>query len=62
MIIVVFGHAIQVTNYGNSNNSIHLVIQSFQMAVLMMISGFVMGLSNFSGGGAKQYSRKLSVY
>ena len=49
IILVVFGHAIQGANHGDSNNSVHLVIQSFQMALLMIISGYVMGFSKIEG-------------
>ena len=49
IILVVFGHAIQGTNHGLSTNPLHLVIQSFQMALLMMISGYVLGFSKIEG-------------
>lgn len=44
ILIVVWGHSMQVCQ-GNSNNPVHLIIQSFQMALLMVISGYTTGYS-----------------
>ena len=49
ILLVVFWHAIQGANHVDNNNSVHLVIQSFQMALLMIISGYVMGFSKIEG-------------
>ena len=44
ILIVVWGHSIQVCQ-GDFNNPVHLIIQSFQMALLMVISGYTIGYS-----------------
>lgn len=49
ILVVVFGHAIQGANNGISTNPVHLVIQSFQMALLFIISGYVIGYSKIDG-------------
>lgn len=44
IIIVVVGHAIQICS-GHSQNHVHIIIQTFQMPLLFMISGFSTGYS-----------------
>ena len=44
ILIVVLGHAIQVC-FGSADNALHSVIQTFQMSLLFIISGFSTGFS-----------------
>lgn len=40
IILVVYAHSLQSCNSMESNNSVHLIIQTFQMALFMIISGY----------------------
>ena len=66
ILVVVFGHAIQVTNHGDNSVPIHLIMQSFQMALLMIISGYVMGYSkieaNYKNAILKRVNRLFVPY
>ena len=42
ILLVVFGHAIQVCMNMDINNPVHIVIRTFQMNLLVFISGYSM--------------------
>lgn len=46
MLIVIFGHSLQGAGNGDSSNPLHLFIQTFQMPLFFLISGFSAGYSS----------------
>ena len=61
MLIVVFGHSLQVCNGGDPTNPLHLVIRCFQMELLFFISGYVSGWSRPGSLGGALWSRFLRL-
>lgn len=61
MLIVVFGHSLQVCNGGDPNNPLHLVIRYFQMELLFFISGYVSEWSHSSSLGGAVWSKFLRL-
>lgn len=45
ILLVVYGHSIQSCNAMSSNNPVHVIIQTFQMPILMLISGYCSGFN-----------------
>lgn len=66
ILIVVFAHAIQSCNGMAADNAVHVIIQTFQMPLLMIISGYSSGFSepvkNIADALKKKVLRLLVPY